>query len=548
MPKHERPHSRNTPSKRQNSITSLNASPISTLKSASDSASGQISLRSQSNITTTSLHSEPALELCADSSSEGIFSSSLNLSLSAPSVTASDSPHSLPTTTPYSTLGETGLATPPATPQFPPGSSIVDLSQHNVASEISTHSIAHDTLTEAFPIFKSGTVIIRCNLVTPPKQWQLHADILAQHSTWFRQVMMQSAQRKTDLCEWLFFLLEEHDGQVALVLQEAIPSDRRLDDNESKVITVEHKEVSDTTTGAMPVPPSSEPADPSPSPASPTTRQPHAATVDLYNQIFASFYSIPIASTTSFPQTLSTCESLLKLYSILCCTSLLLPSLTTALLAHHHSLFTAIAHDPARYLLLALSLHNTTIFTGSLTHIIGAHPSWPWPTRRALLPQTIRDLVTRKSDDLERMCVETERELLLLTIETQNDGPVEPHDHTHFDTWFVVQMFRDTLARELHALDVLRDRTLKRGTVYRKIWRGGDAYMPVGEMRRVMARVMPSAVGALDEDLGLLKGCARDVVGDVARNEAEVDVETEKVGWVTCVRIGREDVPWENEE
>lgn len=34
---------------------------------------------------------------------------------------------------------------------------------------------------------------------------------------------------------------------------------------------------------------------------------------------------------------------------------------------------------------------------------------------------------------------------------------------------------------------------------------------------------------------------------DLARNECILDVEGSKVGWLTCVRIGREDVPWRAE-
>jgi hypothetical protein len=71
--------------------------------------------------------------------------------------------------------------------------------------------------------------------------------------------------------------------------------------------------------------------------------------------------------------------------------------------------------------------------------------------------------------------------------------------------------------------------------------------MPLAEMKKLVARVMPSAMGGLEEDLGLLKGCAMGLMKDLGKNEAGVDVEAEAVGWLTCVRIGRGDVPWENE-
>jgi hypothetical protein len=123
-------------------------------------------------------------------------------------------------------------------------------------------------------------------------------------------------------------------------------------------------------------------------------------------------------------------------------------------------------------------------------------------------------------------------------------GPVEPHQHSHFDTWFVVQTFRDTLARTFHSLEQDRQGSLKRGALFRKIGKGGEEYMSAGEMRRLISRIMPSAVENLEEDLGMLKDVAKGVVKDVARNELIMDVEGQGVGYLTCVRIGKEDIPW----
>jgi hypothetical protein len=348
----------------------------------------------------------------------------------------------------------------------------------------------------------------------------------------------------------MFFLLEEHDGTIALVLQNTIPQSRYAD-SESRTLAIKVEggpEHSRSVT--IPTPPSSETASTSSSSSSPspTCAQPHTAVVEIYNQILGSFYSVPLSiPTTTCSDTLTTCESLVEIAASLKCMPLIAPSVTSALLSHHRTLFTAISRDPARYLLLALPLRSTALFTDSFTHIIGAHPSWPWPTPRSVLPPTILSLVIAKSAELDRMCVETERELLLLTIEMAKSGPVQPQHYNHFDTWFVVQLFRDTLARAFHALETAKDRTLKRGKLYRQIARGGDAYMPLAEMRKLVARVMPSASGGLEEDLGLLKGCAMGLVNDLVKNEAGVDVEAGAVGWLTCVRIGRGDVPWEIE-
>lgn len=71
--------------------------------------------------------------------------------------------------------------------------------------------------------------------------------------------------------------------------------------------------------------------------------------------------------------------------------------------------------------------------------------------------------------------------------------------------------------------------------------------MDYGEMERLMRAVMPAAVPSLEEDLGLLKRSARGYVEELARNELMIDGEASGVGYLTCARIEREDIPWRAE-
>ncbi len=41
-----------------------------------------------------------------------------------------------------------------------------------------------------------------------------------------------------------------------------------------------------------------------------------------------------------------------------------------------------------------------------------------------------------------------------------------------------------------------------------------------------------------------MKEFARSIVEDPAVIESTLDVEASQVGWLTCVEVGREDVPW----
>ncbi|KAF1915529.1 hypothetical protein BDU57DRAFT_451230 [Ampelomyces quisqualis] len=267
--------------------------------------------------------------------------------------------------------------------------------------------------------------------------------------------------------------------------------------------------------------------------------------IETYNQIFGSFYSISLTiPTATLPITLSTSETLVKIANSLACIPLISTQISTALHHHRQTLYTSISHDPARFLLLSISLQNEAIYTESLIHIIGAHPSWPWPTARAVLPPSILAIVTRKSAQLSILCTEISRELLLTTFTVHNDRPVDAQNHSEFDTWFVVQIFRDTLARSFNALDDNRRPSLRRGSLFRKIGRGGSAWLRIEEASKLMRKIMPSALGSLEEDLEALKDYASGVVEKVARNRSLVDVEKEEVGWLTCVEIGKGDVLW----
>jgi hypothetical protein len=357
--------------------------------------------------------------------------------------------------------------------------------------------------------------------------------------------MHLSSENSAFFHAWHFFLLEERDGDVSLVLQRARPVRESANyKNTLNALGVKIETAEDAVGHtANPTPPESVDA------ASTSSRsKDHTDIVDQYDQVLGSFYNIPLRIPSgSITATLSYCESLLQIAQDLGCTQLISAQVSTALQSHRQALYIAIKSDPARWLLLSIALENSAIYTESLIHIVGAHPSWPWPTKRCTLPDEIMQLVKRKSADLDQMCTEAERDLLLLTI-TYPTGPVQPHENAMFDTWFVVQTFRDQLAREFHELDNSRSPSLKRGTVFRKIHAGGSSYMPYEEMRRLMVRVMPSAVENLEEDLAMLKEHAGEIVEGVAKNElvlgVGVGVGVEEVGYLTCVKVGREDMPW----
>ncbi|CAI9635699.1 unnamed protein product [Alternaria burnsii] len=387
---------------------------------------------------------------------------------------------------------------------------------------------------DLFPIFETGDVFIETKLVTPPKQWRLHSEVLARFSSWFARALSGMAATVVGATR-AAYTIEEVDGEILLIQKEATKEWSFIRDNKSDVLS------------DMAIKIENEDSD---SKAAPGITPEHATIIDMYNQVFSAFYNFAInMPTVNIAASINHFEQLTKIAGGLGCLENL-PNLTSqmnaTLFQHRHSLFRAIKNDPARWLLLSLSLKNESIYKESLIHMCGAHPCWPWPTPRSSLPKGIRHLITTKSFQLHQRCAEVERELLLLTIHVgrgTNNHAVSPLTNSEFDTWFIVSTFRSILGQELISLDNNRKKPLLRGNMFRKI-KKGEGYMPYEDMRRMMEQVMPSAVQNLSEDLAMLKREASIYVEDLARNECLLDVEAQKVGWLTCVKIEKEDIPW----
>lgn len=315
----------------------------------------------------------------------------------------------------------------------------------NIPAHIESQT--HPSATKCFPIFSSGNVFIKCNLVTPPMKWQLHSAILARHSSWFRDAQQLGAHHSNYFHTWLFLLLEELDGCLKLVLHKATPI-KTENDVQTPDSALEDHLPADT----IPTSPASISYTSAISDSLTSSSQPRP-TIQTYSQILSSFYSLPLALPfATLPSTLSAAESFLKVAHSLSCTPIIATQISTVLHYHRRTLYTSIARDPARYLLLSILLRNKAIYTESLIHIDGAHPCWPWPTKRDVLPDAIMRVVKRKSKKLDDLVTEVERELLLATITVHRNRPVDPQTPSEFDTWFIVHLFRDTLARTFTSL------------------------------------------------------------------------------------------------
>ncbi|KAF9695045.1 hypothetical protein EKO04_007028 [Ascochyta lentis] len=423
------------------------------------------------------------------------------------------------------------------------------LRDHSLDVELPASSSSFQTrLPDTFPEFLTGDVYIRCTIVRPHKQWRLHSAVLARHSSWFAR-FIRERQAISETEDWFSFTLEkvvdrivlvshtyvsEGDQPISRALQSTdLPGDFEVKNEVGKIGNPEKTLLENFSTNIE-----------SPEFTTKVEQDDVAAIVVVYNQILGAFYNIaPRIIATDIKTATSQAEELIKVAQYLGCAHLVSSHIGNALLQYRQSLYEAILDDPARYLLVALSLENEFIYTESLIHLIGAHPCWPWPTKRSALADKMHQLIAKRSRELDLQVLEAERELLLLTITTMRGVPYSAESYSQFDTWFVVQLFRDTLTNAFRQHDASSP-SLKRGSLFRKIRVGGSTYMAYEDVRRMVQAVMPSAVETLGEDLRILKEFASGIVEHLARNQLSLDVEEHKVGWLTCVKVEKEDVPW----
>jgi len=399
------------------------------------------------------------------------------------------------------------------------------------------NALVQFSIPDAFPVFRSGDVVIKSVLGPTPITFQLHSDVLGRHSPWFNKAFQPTDVGAQVPLSWSFSI-EDVKGKVGLVQhhingncpvilsasqEPVIKTEEMIDDSLSIQSSIESPE---TESAAVAV-----------------RRPKDCAMIGFYSQVFGAFYNIALSiSMNDIRSTLAQSEELIKIAGNLGCLHLLRPHLGNVFSQYRQNLFISIKSDPPRWILLAMALENPSIYEECLIHLVGAHPTWPWPTKRMVLPPELRQLIIQKSADLDRLCTEAERDLFIATIRVGKD-PVSPHERGNIDTWMVVQVFRDALARHFHSLgNSISKKVKNRGTFFRGLYKG--SYMDAEDVRNMCQEIMNSSWKDLGDDLKALKTYAADTVEKLAENQLMVDPDAHGVGYLTCTKIEPKDFLW----
>ena len=226
--------------------------------------------------------------------------------------------------------------------------------------------------------------------------------------------------------------------------------------------------------------------------------------------------------------------------------------LSNHLLQFGRELYKAILEDPPRWIRLSLHLECPSIFKEAIIHLVGQYPHYPWTTVPSFeLPHSVLEVIHRKVNGLRILKASIDGELFksLIAIDGK-DLIFSTLEESHFDTWFIVQLWRDWFC---HSLSTHADSKHESGSTYRLMARGSNAYLDNMEVYSSLADYKGKSFGSwdlrqVDEDLKIMKVFAQKTVKDLVVNHSMLDIEEAGIQHLTCIKVENDELPWIKKE
>lgn len=273
---------------------------------------------------------------------------------------------------------------------------------------------------------------------------------------------------------------------------------------------------------------------------------------NAYRNLFLFIHDkIPEIDSEDIGNALSQVEALSKIAHVSADSFLLRlrPYLSNHLLQFGSGLFRAILQEPPRWLLLSLQLQCPLIFKEAVIHLVGRYPHYPWSTPASKLPQPVNELIVKKVEELRALKTSVDHKLLFNNSITIDDKAlsIAELEKSNFDTWFIVQLWRDWYCTSVGKNDPL---TLDgAGVTYRLIAKGGGAYLDTLTVYLKMIEFKSKDFGSwnprgVEEDMTIMKGYAQETVKALVVNQSTLDIEESGIKYLTCIKVENDELPW----
>jgi hypothetical protein len=243
----------------------------------------------------------------------------------------------------------------------------------------------------------------------------------------------------------------------------------------------------------------------------------------------------------------------------------------------HDTLYPTIASEPERCLKVGIALQSRLVYDEAFKHLVGKSANFKAGMLYAGLCFDVQAIVRRRSQELfvKEMLVMTE--LLLITLPAEIAGEPAPDyptavvsQHEQPEAYCITSIFRDWMSEHIGYLGkepATSKAAVKKSYLcshetgcttvagfFRIIMAGGDSYLPTEKVLEDWDGGSLTIDDAGDElgdvmkkALTTLKTAAANHLRDLVGSELQLR-DRHTLDYLTCVKVGAEDVPWDSTE
>lgn len=211
-------------------------------------------------------------------------------------------------------------------------------------------------------------------------------------------------------------------------------------------------------------------------------------------------------------------------------------------------LFKAILENPPRWLFLSIHLECAPIFKEAIIHLVGQYPRYLWTTiPYSKIPRPVLNIIRKKVNELRVLKASIDGQLFSSSIAIEGQNlTFHSLEKSNFDTWFVVQLWRDWFC---HSLSKHAKADSGAGATYRLMRKGGNAYLDHLAVYSSLVEYRGKSFGSwnlktVETDLKIMKDYAKERVKDLVVNHSMLDVEEAGIQYLTCTKVENDELPW----